>query len=41
MSFEYLGIEFVGKIFAKAYEKGEVAEYQTELNKAYELGSSL
>ena len=41
MSFEYLGIEFVGKIFAKAYEKGEVTEHQTELNKAYELGASL
>ena len=41
MSFEYLEIEFVGKIFAKAYEKGEVAAHQAELDRVYEFGASL
>ena len=41
MSFEYLGIEFVDKIFAKGYDRGEVAANQAELDEAYELGASL
>jgi multimeric flavodoxin WrbA len=41
MSFEYLGMEFTGKIFAKAYEKGEVAANQREMEEAYALGASL
>ena len=41
MSFNYLGMEFAGKIFATAYEKGEILENQKELKKAYEFGSSL
>ena len=41
MSFEYLEIEFVGKIFAKAYEKGEVAAHQAELDRVYKFGASL
>ena len=41
MSFDYLGIELVGKILAKAYEKGEIATHQAELDRAYELGASL
>jgi multimeric flavodoxin WrbA len=40
-SFEYLGIVFAGSIFAKAYEKGEVAENQSKMEEAYELGASL
>ena len=41
MCFEYLGMEFAGKIFVKAYEKGEIAENQRELERAYEFGASL
>lgn len=41
MSFNYLGMEFVGKVFVKAYEKGEIVENQKELKKAYAMGSSL
>jgi multimeric flavodoxin WrbA len=41
MSFAYLGVELVGKICAEAYEKGEVAANQGELDGAYELGASL
>lgn len=41
MSFDYLGIEFKGKILATAYEKGEIRKNQDELKKAYDLGVSL
>ena len=41
MSFDYLGMEFSGKILATAYERGEVAEDKEELKKAYEFGVSL
>lgn len=41
MSFEYLGMEFVGKILPKAYERGEIKENQGELDRAYEFGSKL
>jgi multimeric flavodoxin WrbA len=41
MSFDYLGMEFVGKILATAYERGEIRENQEELNNAYEFGASL
>jgi len=41
MSFDYLGMQFCGKILAKAYEKGEIAENRAELEKAYRLGLSL
>ncbi len=41
MSCDYLGMELAGKIFVKAYEKGEIVENQEELKKAYEFGSSL
>ena len=34
MSFKYLGMEFSGKIFVKAYEKGEIMGNQKELEKA-------
>jgi len=40
-SFDYLGMEFAGKVLATAYEKAEVAKNQQELRKAYELGMSL
>jgi multimeric flavodoxin WrbA len=41
MSFDYLGIEFFGKILAQAYERGEIKDNQKELRRAYELGISL
>jgi len=40
-SFDYLGMEFGGKVLATAYEKAEVAKNRKELRKAYELGISL
>ncbi len=41
LSFEYLGMEFVGKVLAKAFDKGAVAANQNEMKGAYELGASL
>lgn len=41
MSFDYLEIEFIDKILAKAYEKGEIDQNQKELKRAYDLGASL
>ncbi len=39
--FEYLGMEFAGKVFVRAYEKGEIIRNRKEMEKAYELGASL
>jgi len=39
--FDYLGMEFAGKVLAQAYEKGEVRQNQEALKEAYELGVSL
>ena len=41
MSFDYLGMEFVGKFLAKAYERGEIRENEEELKRAYEFGANL
>lgn len=41
MCFEYLGMEFAGKILAAAYERGEVKNDQKALRNAYDLGASL
>ena len=41
LSCDYLGMKFVGKILAKAYEKGEILQNQKALKKAYEFGRSL
>ena len=41
MSFEYLGIEFLGEILPTAYEVGEIKENQKELKNAYDFGTSL
>jgi hypothetical protein len=41
MGFHYLGIEFVGHILAKAYERGEIKSDAEQLQKAYDLGLSL
>lgn len=38
MSFHYLGMEFVSKVLATAYEKGEIKESEEELKNAYNLG---
>ena len=39
--FEYLKMRFVGKVLVKAYEKGEIITNKKEMDKAYELGTSL
>lgn len=41
LSFKYLGMEFVGKILATAYERGEIKDNEKELLKAYDLGASI
>ena len=41
MSFDYLGMKFIGTLLAKAYEKGEIIENQEAISKAYEFGISL
>ena len=40
MSFDYLEMEFTGKILAEAYERGEVKNDQVILKSAYDLGAS-
>ncbi len=40
-SFHYLGMEFVGAILPKAYERGEIKENKEELKKAFDFGKSL
>lgn len=37
----YLGMDFAGKILAKAYERGEIGENCGELERVYEFGRSL
>jgi len=41
LTFDYLGMVFVGTVLAQAYEKGEVEQNQEALRKAYEFGVSL
>lgn len=41
LSCGYLEMKFVGKILAKAYQKGEIQKNQKILKKAYDLGVSL
>jgi multimeric flavodoxin WrbA len=41
MSFDYLEIEFTGKILAEAYERGEIKNDHEILKSAYDLGASL
>ncbi|MCW4015444.1 MAG: flavodoxin family protein [Candidatus Bathyarchaeota archaeon] len=41
LSFEYLGMELVGKVLGKAYEKGEILENKKELDAAYKMGALL
>lgn len=38
MSFDFLGIEFAGKILAEAYERGEIKDNHEVLKTAYDLG---
>ncbi len=38
VSFDYLGITLVGRIFAKAHEKGEVKKNTEQMENAYQLG---
>jgi multimeric flavodoxin WrbA len=39
--FRYIGVEFVGHVLVKAYEKGEIAKNKVEMKKAFDLGASL
>ncbi len=41
LSFEYLGVAFVGKFLPTASERGDVAKQPQTLNEAFELGKSL
>jgi multimeric flavodoxin WrbA len=41
MSFDYLKMQFTGKILAEAYERGEVKDNHEVLKNAYDLGASL
>jgi len=41
LCFGYLGMEFVGEVLVKAYERGEVAENRGEMERAYEFGALL
>ena len=41
LTFDYLGMEFAGKVLAQAYEKGEISQNQEALKKADEFGISL
>ena len=41
MSFDYLGIEFIGTILAAAYERGEIKKNKDKLKEAYEVGFSI
>ena len=41
MSFDYLGVEFVGKILGTAFERKEILTRKNELKKAYDLGALL
>ena len=40
LSFDYLDMKFVGKVLAKAYERGEVKRNPETLKEAYDLGAS-
>ena len=41
LSFKYLGMDFVGKLLAKASERAEVREQPQTLNEALKLGKNL
>jgi len=41
LTFDLLGMEFVGTVLAQAYEKGEIIQSQEAMKKAYEFGISL
>jgi multimeric flavodoxin WrbA len=41
MSFDYVEMEFTGKILAEAYEKGEIKADHEVLKNAYDLGASI
>jgi len=41
MSFEYLEMEFTGKILAKAYERAEIKGDNEVMKNAFDLGASL
>ncbi|MBW1697109.1 MAG: NAD(P)H-dependent oxidoreductase [Deltaproteobacteria bacterium] len=40
LSFDYLGMELVGKVLGTAYDKGEIKNDKKAMNQAYDLGAS-
>jgi multimeric flavodoxin WrbA len=40
LSFEYLGLEFAGKLLVEAYEKGDAQKNKRAFGRAYRLGAS-
>jgi len=40
-SFQYLGLDFIGKMQGKAYEKGRITENASAMKRAFELGLSI
>lgn len=41
LTFDYLGVEFIGNILAEAFEKGEIGQNQEAMKEAYDFGASL
>ena len=41
LSFEYLGVEFAGKVLVKAFDKGAIRKHPKKLKEAFLLGCSL
>jgi len=41
LSFDYLGVDFAGKLLSQAYDKGEIRQTPAVLKQAYDLGASL
>ena len=41
LAFDYLEVEFIGKILAKAFEKGEVKQNPKVMKEAHDFGASL
>jgi multimeric flavodoxin WrbA len=41
MSFQYIGMDYLGAFLTTAYEKGEIKNNQAELDRAYQFGVQL
>lgn len=40
-TFQFLGLDFIGRVQGKAYEKGSIIANETALEKAYDMGYSI